>query len=489
MSKTTRILFFILLISSGFTILLYCFCNGISGNDFWWHIKAGEWICEHKTVPNQDIFSWYGTAHGFEWIAHEWLAEVFFWLLYKWCGEIGVFIFSMGSAVLMLLLLVWRIRKYFLDNCMVTSLYLCLFCVLMSLFFYGRPHVFSYFLLYGELCCLYEFMEGRRKRCIYLIPLLACLWSNLHGGSSNLAYLLVLLVILCGIREWHIGRLCSIRWNSRQFIQLLIVFLLTIGALCLNPAGYRILSYPYVNMADPVAMQAVSEWAAPDAKNIGDLVLYFLPILLVSFGILFREQAVKLWDVILMLLFLFLFFRSARFIILFYISAAFWAFPYQLPCRLKNIEKNTEKILIVGLEISLLVISGLSVRDCLSAWRRGELITTALDVQVIERIREDQPERLFNDYNYGGALIFNEIPVFINERTDVYAQEHLLADCISLMFLQQAGGLDVEALMRKYDFDAFLIETDRPLYSYLSSHEEWYEVIYVSEETAYFRRK
>lgn len=494
-SKATRYIYITLLFSSGLAILLYCFRNGISGNDFWWHIKVGEWICENRAVPHKDIFSWYGMSHDFEWTAHEWLSEIIYWLLYKWSGEGGIFLFSVGSAILMLLLLLWRIRRYLTDNCLITAFYICLFCVLMSLFFYGRPHVFSFYLLYGELYCLYEYTEGRRKWCIYLIPILACLWSNLHGGYANLSYLLILLVILSGIRKWRIGRIYSNRWKMGQLIQLLVIMLLTIGTVCFNPAGYRILIYPYVNLTDPVAMNAISEWAAPDAKNIGQLVLYFFPILLMSSGILLGRQAVKLRDVVLMLLFLFLFFRSVRFIVLFYISAAFWAFPYQLPCRLKDIDTTVEKILVAGLELLLVFMVGFSVRGCLAVWKQGELITETLDKQVIELVIEDAPERLFNDYNYGGSLIFYEIPVFVDERADLYAQDHLLADCVSLMLLQQANSsagterLNVEALVEQYDFDAFLIGTNRPLYSYLASHEDRYEAVYVSENTAYYQKR
>lgn len=491
MDKTTKIIFYILLASGALAILLYCFSEGISGNDFWWHIKAGEWICRNKIVPDRDIFSWYGMAHDFDWVAHEWLAEVVYWLLYSCGGEGGIFLLSFCAALLMVFLLVWRIRPYILENCVVAAFYICLFCVLTSLFFYGRPHVFSYFLLYGEMYCLYEFAGGRHKWCLNLIPVLAVLWSNLHGGSSNLSYLLVLVFLVCGIGEWHIGRLYSVRWSRRQLIHLLVVLIVTVCAIGINPVGYNMLLYPYACMADPVAMQLISEWAAPDAKNIGALILYFLPIMLVSFGILFGQQRVRMQDAVMMLLFLFLFFRSVRFIVLFYITAAFWAFPYGVPCKLKNIGKPLEKALVSGVELLLLAVVCMGIRSCIGTWTQGEMITNNLDKQVTELVREDAPARLYNDYNYGGDLIFEDILVFIDGRADVYAQDDLLAESTSLLLLQAAspGGLNVEALIDRYGFDAFLIEVSRPLYSYLDSHEDRYEAVLVTEETAYFRRK
>ena len=30
----------------GFGSLIFWYANGMNGNDFWWHVKAGEYICK-----------------------------------------------------------------------------------------------------------------------------------------------------------------------------------------------------------------------------------------------------------------------------------------------------------------------------------------------------------------------------------------------------------------------------------------------------------
>jgi len=497
MSKTTRFYYFVFLLTAGAAILLYCFSGGISGNDFWWHVKTGEWICTHRTVPDRDIFSWYGTTHDFKWVAHEWLAEVFFWQLYRVFGEAGIFVFSISGAVLMTALLLVRIRKYATDNCLVTALYICLFCVTCSLFFYGRPQVFAFFLLYGEMYCLYEYMEGRKKWCLYLIPLIACLWGNLHGGSSNLSYLLVFTVLLGGVRAWKIGRIYGEKWTGVQIWQLLIVLLLSMGAVCLNPAGAEVFLYPYVNMADPVAMNMISEWASPDAKQVGDMVIFFVPAFLLCSGIIFGRKEVKAQDAVMMLLFLVLLLRSVRFIIWLEITASFWAFPYMIPCRLKEVKSIPEKVVLGVVELGLAVACAMGIGECHNTWENGNMITRVLEERVLDLLREDKPSRLFNDYNYGGALIYAGLPVFIDERADLYVQDGLLADGISLLLMIQVDAdadtdtavMDPEGMIAKYGFDAFLVQVNRPLYGYLHSHGDWYEEVLTTETTAYFRRK
>ena len=139
--------------------LLCGYSRGISGNDFWWHIKVGQWILENGQIPSSDIFSWYGTANQIPWVAHEWLSDVVFYLLYDCVGSVGVFLFSVASAFAMLMLLWKQSRQYIEKNLLIGGLYFALLAVTTSVFFYGRPHLFSFFLLFFELNILYGFLK------------------------------------------------------------------------------------------------------------------------------------------------------------------------------------------------------------------------------------------------------------------------------------------------------------------------------------------
>ena len=45
-----------------------------------------------------------------------------------------------------------------------------------------------------------------------------------------------------------------------------------------------------------------------------------------------------------------------------------------------------------------------------------------LNGEVIKIIKKEKPNRLFNMYEYGGELIYNDIPVFIDGRADLYSK-------------------------------------------------------------------
>ena len=42
--------------------------------DFFWHLKVGQWIIDHRAIPTHDLFTYTVPDHRF--VAHEWLSEV-----------------------------------------------------------------------------------------------------------------------------------------------------------------------------------------------------------------------------------------------------------------------------------------------------------------------------------------------------------------------------------------------------------------------------
>ena len=119
--------------------------------------------------------------------------------------------------------------------------------------------------------------------------------------------------------------------------------------------------------------------ASPDAKKIGEILHFFTPVFLLCFGMFFGRKEIRVQDAAIGLLFLFLFFRSSRFLIWFEITAAFWAFPYVLPCRLKETGSLLERSLVVCLELALLAGCGKEIWECRGAWEREELVEKVLE--------------------------------------------------------------------------------------------------------------
>src|ERR1700722_13738613 len=73
--------------------------------DIWWHLKTGQYITEHKSIPHTDPFSY--TRAGQPWIAHEWLTEHLLYQIQRIAGYGGLIVFFaaiVGAAFFLLYL-------------------------------------------------------------------------------------------------------------------------------------------------------------------------------------------------------------------------------------------------------------------------------------------------------------------------------------------------------------------------------------------------
>ena len=474
------------------TLLMLWYSGGISGNDFWWHVRVGEWILDNGQVPQTGIYSWYALQENLPWISHEWLSEVILYLVYSTFGSAGILGMSALLALTLLGLMLRMNRVSILEHPAPTSAYYIFALLILPVYFYGRPQIFSVFLLFAAAYLLYRFMDGTNRRLIWWMPVLSVLWSNLHGGSANLPYTLCLMALISGLFHFQHPRLESNPLTKKEASQLLFVALASILATAISPHGLEMIAYPFINMGDALMVNNIGEWASPDAKSIFELLLCFGPILFVSLVLLLSEKKIRLFDLLIFLFFAYLAFRSIRFILLFYIIGAFYVFRY-LPQESRPLVPATKgfKTLAVFAACVLVGLNLFAATRLHATLANGEPIAKVLDDKYIGLVREDAPDRLFNDYNYGELLIFNEIDVFIDGRADLYSK-HNLREAILLSDLQAPEGeelekpLDVEAIIAKYGFDAFLVQADRSLSAYLLSHPERYLLRLGDDNTMYF---
>ena len=85
--------------------LLGMAARNVTDPDVWWHLKTGQYIAEHMSVPHTDPFSY--TRAGRPWIAHEWLTELLLYQIQRvagWGGLIVIFAGVLCAAFFLLYL-------------------------------------------------------------------------------------------------------------------------------------------------------------------------------------------------------------------------------------------------------------------------------------------------------------------------------------------------------------------------------------------------
>jgi len=185
---------------------------------------------------------------------------------------------------------------------------------------------------------------------------------------------------------------------------------------------------------------------------------------------------------------------------LFYVASTFIVFEY-MPITKPQIElSRVAKGILYCLTIFLLVVNISSGAKIYYLAAEDNLISSSLNPKYVSLIKHEKPKRLFSEYNYSDILIYNEIPTFIDARADIFSNVNL-QDAYYLMYLKPLSTssfkpnqevlrnsiLDIEAIIEKYQFDAFIIESDRSLAAFLLSHPDKYELLLSDDETAYFK--
>ena len=464
--RVVSLIFFILGIS------LFICTRQIHTYDYWWHIKAGEYIV-NQGIPYIDVFSWYGISNNIEWFSHEWLSEVILYMFSK--IKIGGYLYCIIYTITILFLLFLFNKKQYIEKYHYSVIWVIVGGFICFSIVVPRPHMISFILFEVLLYVLFKFKENENCKLIWLVPILSFIWANIHGGSSNLPYILCMIMLIVGLKEFSILKIYNKGLTSLQIKTLLKVILLSLAVMCINPHGINILSYPYINMNNSYMLSIIYEWKCPDLKSISDLPI-FINIFIIVCTLFFTKKEIDFYDFSLIGAFIYLSLKSIRFSILLYIVASFIIFKY-IDKRVynKKLENISYKIILClgSLFILFYII-------CIPTIIPEPLVRCVSD-SIIETVKDEQPKRLYNDYDIGGYLIYKDIKVFVDGRADMYS-DYNLRDAVNLEQLKDSP----KKIINKYNFDLYITNTKCALYYYLWENSD-YVLLNEDEDYAVFK--
>lgn len=456
-------------------------------NDGYWHIKSGEYLLSDLgNILNTKCFgSWSnGDTH---WIYHEWLFGIIAYKLNN-ISSTSLCTFIICVYYLIALIVLLNIIKnkekstplyYILVNCV---------SFIGMGFALARPQQIT--LLFIVLCIfiIEESLRTNYRLVLLLIPL-TVVWVNIHGGTSLLLYLILFIYIITNSFEFNIGKVQFYK-SSKGWTKIAILTLvLSVLSLLINPNGFEMIKYPFVNMSDNTMLSMIKEWQSPDAKEIIVLILYFVPIALCLFALISYKGKVKASDVAIYMMFIVLFLRSIRFkndvAIVGIMLISKYAFNIkENKVYKKDISKQdtvASWIFIIANIIAMILIIG----NCISI----KVINNNTDISdsMISVIRETKPERLYNNYGAGAYLLYNDIDVFIDGRYEPYKELGIVNDYITLNSENTSKFEEGNKLLEKYNFDYLLVESkDIVMYSRLITNDN-YKVLYTDDKYIYFK--
>ena len=174
--------------------LLFCLTyllRPIMEPDFFWHLKTGEWIWQHKQLPVFDPFSFTGPqtpdARQLVILKGYWLAQLGYHTLVAACGLWGIFLLRIILLAAFFTLFLWMFARHQVNRLLALALLSLLVIFFLENYALERPQVFT-FLAIGLLVICYRWgrehfqVDGSISPPLVAAFTLVAVWSNLHGG-------------------------------------------------------------------------------------------------------------------------------------------------------------------------------------------------------------------------------------------------------------------------------------------------------------------
>ena len=458
--------------------------------DVGWHIRTGEYILDHHSVPRTDLYSF--SKPGAPWYAWEWLTDVLDAVLFRMAGLKGVVL----TAGILIVLFATILMRRIVDAG--AHLFAALLVTLLSvgsasMHFLARPHVFTLVLLSVSMAIIEADRRGAEAdrrganpaRIWWLVPI-TLLWTNLHGGFLILVALLGLATLGAAIEAWMKKPAgAAAEWNPAIRWAKLTAACAAVSLV--NPYGWGLHFHVIEYLRSDWIRKVVQEFQSPTFRD--ENMLQFEALLfigLIAAGARFRRAEVidGLW--ILFLAYLSL--SSVRHVPVF-VTAVGPLLALELTTWWRAGVSGATKNSALGILHQM-------GNELLPGFQRTSLWGAAAVVALVVIGKPipwptDFPEEIFptklihaheqqilhsrvlTTDQWADYLIYlhPEQKVFVDGRSDFYGPK------IGDQFLHvMAGAPDWEQVMRQYQFNLALIPADIALAQLLKQRPEWQEV-------------
>jgi len=469
-----------------------------------WHTVVGEDILTTGHITDTDRFSF--THAGKPWLAQQWLGEVAMTLVHRAAGLDGLLLTACAVLAATYASIAARLRR--LGTPPFHAVFLTLIVIAASSHhFMPRPHLATIAFTALTFAILVDVEAGRsRPRCLWVLPVLIAVWSNIHGGALG-----GIAMIGIATAGWIARTLYERRASPTSPGFLITILLLSAAATLVNPFGWRLpalwiglmsmKSLPKIMVEHAPLKVASSEGLMILALGIGYAIACFKT----------RKAGLRVTWVIPMVWFV-LGLSRIRHGPLFAITAAIaLADILPLAASLKSAmlgsEPTADEIGARGSPVQggmAAAVGGHARRPSsrpLSLWHAVPVVligaSLALQstrtqapligagwarlspanwpVNATEALRDElkRPDangRVFNELNYGGYLIYKlpDARIYIDDRCELYGEAGL-SDYLDL--LRNPARFDDVA--QKHDIRTALIRSKSRLAQHLDALPQW----------------
>lgn len=469
----------VLVILAGFLFLISLI--PLPPNDFWWHLKIGEYIYINHTIPTSNIYAWTLPA-GQPFYYASWFAELLFYLLYRF-GGLELIIFTRNVLIGITIWLIAIEAKRQSNSWRIAAAAITILCLMIINNLLVRTQMWAWLPFIITYIVLKRYTE--ENLCWYwllLCPISMIIWVNVHGSF-------VLGLILPG--AFFLGESISKllkqpnALNWRQIGWIGCVGILSGIAILVNPRFVGIIKYPLNLLTDISSQQLIKEWQSPTPQGLANITFY-VSIILFILTLAYSKYRLTPTEIILYIGLLWLAWSGLRYVIWYgMIFAPIFArlikeLPFKKPSLIP--QKNLLNLVL----IILIFIPVIAVQPWFferlplpeAYWEFvlkdspvGPLINIDTPVAAAEYLKSHPGGQLFNEMGHGSYLIW-AIPgqkIFIDPRVELFPYDQWMD------YIHINNGNNYNKILTKYGVDRILLgkELQPELAAALAQDQLW----------------
>lgn len=440
-----------------YAVLLACGDRLLNDSDTYWQISVGQWIIDHASLPRTDIYSF--TKAGEPWTSSSWLSQVLLAGSYDLAGWTGpVVLASVSIAVTFALLAFILGRRIPAPYAIVVTLAAL---VLSTPHFLARPHVLVLPVMLAWAYGLMSASERGQAPSFWLLPLIA-LWANLHGGF-------IFGLVLAG--AFAIDALWNAEVTRQKPLALrwAVFGIAAVAACCATPYGWGSILAARKILDLGELLHLIYEWMPADFTTLGAFEMSILAMIAAA---LYTGVKLSPPRIALVLGLLHMALSHVRNLELFalllplvVLSPVAAQFALQ-PARLSRITAPLASAAV----LAVLLGASTWALAAKSAFSPPEVQSPAA---AIEALQARHPKRVLNDLPFGGYMIWQKMPVYIDGRAELYGEAFEMAYYRALQLKDVNQFLDI---LKTWDIDAVLLTPATPAVGLLDNIPGWQRV-------------
>jgi hypothetical protein len=427
--------------------------------DTLWQVTVGQWILDHRAVPETDVYSF--TMRGQPWISTQWLAQVIYAKAYALAGWSGPVVLAATASAVTFALLTKFLSRNLSESAALVFIAAALALTVPHIL--ARPHVLALPVMVAWIGGLIACADRRAAPSFWLLPLMV-LWANLHGGFV-FGLVMIAPIALDAVlgAQVNLRKSLALRWAAFAAAALI--------AGCCTPYGWNSLLASQKILALGSALPLITEWRPADFGSVSPFEI----CLLAAIGLaLFGGVKLPPLRILLVLGLLHMALSQGRAgEILALLAPLVLAAPLARQIGGADVADAgaaapARGVLFAGIGIAL--VAGTLAFTSVHRFMPN---TKNSPVAAVTELKKLKLARVFNDYDFGGYLIANDVAPFIDGRTELYGEKFFVDHNAA------SGLMEPENLFRlldEYKIEATLMRTQSAATKLLDHLDGWQKV-------------